>query len=345
MQLFYLRLDGRSDAITLSKTKTNLMADLQAQFNKFHSVIKIDFDDSEQLRDKRNLIVNNLRDGLDKLAFFHKFKYFSQGSYDLATGVESLPGQDYDIDVGIIFDFSKISYKPVEIKNLVHNALNTGSRTVEIKRPCVRVQYHLNFEKSFHVDLAIYSTDLDLYGNEVNHIAKGLIGSSEDKKIWELSEPFKLKELLKAKFSDSSDRDQFRRVIRYLKRWKDYNFSSTVAGKPTGIALTSCCYKCFTPQKEYMYTSSTYKYNDLKALQNVVDCTINMFNYNNLISVQLPVQPYNDLFEKMTPSQMLFMKTKLISLKSTLLDVSNDPVSFSACSKLQKVFGNDFPSI
>ena len=100
-------------------------------------------------------------------------------------------------------------------------ALNTGRRTVEIKRPCVRVQYHYNGEKWFHVDLAIYSTDQDDWGREIHYIAKGFTGSSEDKKIWELSEPFKLKEILKQKISDSSDRQQLRRIIRYLKRWKD----------------------------------------------------------------------------------------------------------------------------
>ncbi len=85
------------------------MANLQAQFNKFHNTIKIDFDDNKLLRDKRDLIIGNLRDGLRKLFSIHAptFNHFNQGSHDLATGVEPLLGEDYDIDVGIIF---KITY-------------------------------------------------------------------------------------------------------------------------------------------------------------------------------------------------------------------------------------------
>jgi hypothetical protein len=300
------------------------MANLQTQFNNFHNTIKVDFDDNQPLRDKRDLIVGNLKDGLKKLFPTNTptFRFFNQGSYDLATGVEPLSGEDYDIDVGIIFSFSKSIYKPVQVKEWVYKALNTGSRTVEIKRPCVRVQYHSNGAKWFHVDLAIYSTDKNYLGNEVK--------------------------LLKSKITDSSDREQFRRIIRYLKRWKDYNFSSTVPGRPTGIALTACCYNLFTPQKDYVYNSYTnsyaYQYNDQRALKNVVSGIIGVFTWNNKISVKLPVQPYNDLFEKMSDSQMLLMKTKIATLRDVLLAASNETSSLNVCIKLRKLFGNDFPT-
>lgn len=325
------------------------MVNLQTQFNKFHDAIKIDFDNNELLRDKRNLIVGNLRDGLKRLfpTYTPTFRHFNQGSYDLATGVQPLSGEDYDIDVGIIFNYSKVSCKPVQVKEWVYHALNTGIRTVEIKRPCVRVQYHQNGAKWFHVDLAIYSRDRDYYKNEINYIAKGFIGSSEDKKIWELSEPFKLKEILKSKITDNSDREQFRRIIRYLKRWKDYKFSSSGTERPTGIALTACCYNIFTPQKDYTYNPSiytyTYQYNDMQALYNVVNGIIGMFTWDDKISVKLPVQPYNDLFAKMNNNQMASMKTKLITLQDALISASNEYLPLNACTKLQKVFGHDFP--
>lgn len=130
------------------------MAELQTQFNKFHNAIKVDFDGNQPLRDKRDTIITNLRDGLRRLlpTCTPTFKCFNQGSYDLATGVEPLSGEDYDIDVGIIFNYSKSTCKSVQVKEWVYKALCTGTRTVEIKRPCVRVQYHYNNEKSFHID-------------------------------------------------------------------------------------------------------------------------------------------------------------------------------------------------
>ncbi|MCC5654750.1 nucleotidyltransferase [Nostoc sp. XA013] len=325
------------------------MANLQTQFNKFYDVIRIDFDNNQPLRDKRDLIVTDLRSGLKRLIPVNTptFSYFNQGSYDLATGTYPISGNDYDIDVGIVFNFSKNLYQSVQVKEWVYNALRTSARTVEIKRPCVRVQYHKNGAKWFHVDLAIYSSDKDYRGNEINHIAKGFVGSFENNKFWEISEPFKLKELLKIKFNIDSDREQFRRIIRYLKRWKDYNFSSAGRGKPTGIALTACCYELFMPQKDYFYNQSTYsyvyQYNDLSALLYVVSRIIGTFNWNNQISIKLPVQPYNDLFEKMTPTQMEALKVKLIALHNTLNAASREYNILNACTRLQKVFGQDFP--
>lgn len=326
------------------------MAELQTQFNKFHDIIKIDFDDNKPLRDKRDVIVSNLREGLKKQFPINTptFKDFVQGSYDLSTGVLPIGVEDYDIDVGIIFNFNKSIYQPVQVKEWVFNALNTGARTVQIKRPCVRVQYHQNGQKWFHVDLAIYSLDKDFWGNEINHIAKGFSGSSQDKKIWELSEPFKLKELLKSKFSDNTDREQFRRIIRYLKRWKDYNPSLIGDGKPTGIALTACCYNLFRVEKSQaynsIYNSYSYKYNDLRALLNVVNGIIGMFSWSDKISVQLPVQPYNNLFEKMSDRQMLNFKNQLNDFKTILTNATNDVQVTTACMRLRGAFGGDFPT-
>lgn len=325
------------------------MINLQTQFEKFHDVIKVDFDDTQLLRHKRDLIVDDLKYGL-KLIFPEDpptFKYFNQGSYDLETGVKPLGEKDYDIDVGIVFNFSKNDYPPVQVKEWVSKALNTSSRTVEIRTSCVRIQHHLNEEKWFHVDLAIYSRDQDYRGNEVYHIAKGSVGSYEYEKIWELSEPFKLKKLLNFKFPDTSERAQFNRIVRYLKRWKDYNFDSIVAAIPTGIALTACCYHLFTPEKDYSYTTDAnlpkFKFNDLRALQKVVDRIINMFTWNNQISVELPVEPYNDLFEKVSFNKIASMQSKLENLEKALFYASHETNYFDACMKLRQVFGDDFP--
>lgn len=329
------------------------MAYLQTQFNRFHESIKIDFEGNKPLRDKRDIILDSLRSGLKKKYPFNTptFDSFNQGSYDMATGVEPLVGNDYDIDVGIIFNFAKDANDPVVVKKIVYDVLNAVyQRNVEIKKPCVRVQYHKAGEKAYHIDLAIYARGKSIWSNFNNdlYIAKGKLNSLPGNKFWEISDPFQLKEVIKSKISDNSDREQFRRVIRYLKRWKDYNSSFQGYGKPTGIALTACCYKLFTVEKDFVFNPITrtngYKYNDLKALAKVVNGIITMFLWNNQISVELPVRPHNNLFEKMSDSQMLNLKTQLQNFKTILDYATNDLHTTTACLRLRGVFGGSFPT-
>lgn len=164
------------------------MADLHTQFNKFHEIIKIDFEGNKPLRDKRDIILDALRAGLKKNYPTNTptFSPFNQGSYDMATGVEPLEGDDYDIDVGIIFNLTKDDVEPVTLKEIVYNILNSVyQRKVEIKRPCVRVQYQKAREKAYHIDLAIYSHGKDIWGdmNDTLYIAKGYSGRHLIKKF------------------------------------------------------------------------------------------------------------------------------------------------------------------
>jgi hypothetical protein len=329
------------------------MAEIQTQFNKFHELIKIDFDGNKPLREKRDIILDALRTGLKKKlpTDTPTFNVFNQGSYDIGTGVEPLENNDYDIDVGVVFNFSKGSIGPLAIKQLVFNILNeTYLRKVSIKKPCVRVQYHKAGEKSFHVDLAIYAKGEGFFGGLTDElfIAKGKANSPESEKIWETSEPHKLKDCIKNKITSDADREQFRRVIRYLKRWKDYNTYLTGNGRPTGIALTACCYNHFSVVKEQFWNPNTkahsYKYNDLKALLNMVNSILGMFSsWSNRIEVKLPVRPYNNLFEKMTDAQMVILQKQLADFKITLTSAVNDTQVTSACMRLRSVFGN-FPT-
>ena len=324
------------------------MADLQTQFNKFHEAIKIDFDGNKPLRDKRDIILNALRAGLKKKYPTNTptFDSFNQGSYDLGTGVEPLGSDDYDIDVGIVFNIAKANNDPLAVKQLVFEILDAAySRKVKIRRPCVRVQYHQAGEKAYHVDLAIYARGKSFLGdlNGDLYIAKGK-PELPTEKLWEVSEPYRLKELIKSRISDDADREQFRRVIRYLKRWKSFNSYLVGNGKPTGIALTACCYNHFTIEKDYLYGQNSYKYNDLRALQKIVDSIIGMYSWSNKIEVKLPVEPYNNLFIKMSEAQMLTLKKQLEVLKSTLNNASTDTQTTMACMRLRGVFG-DFPTL
>ena len=320
------------------------MANVQTHFNKFHDIIKTSYDDNHSLRDKRDLLLRNLQYGLQRL-FSHPPSYttLNQGSYAMFTGIKPLPGEDYDIDIGLFFHISKDTYSPIRVKQWVYEALKFGNRTVEYKRPCVRVQYHRAGEEAYHVDFAVYSEKDYNWDNQI-YLAKGLVGSRPEYQIWEVSEPYQLIEISRQKFpNQEGHRNQFRRVIRFLKRWKDYNFSAAGNERPTGIAITACAMNWFQIGTVYnVYDGKSY-YDDLKALKNLAGSILNQFDFGNRISVKLPVPPYNDLFAKMTDTQIQNFKIKLVGLIYSLNKAEKELNISSACRILQTVFGNDFP--
>lgn len=324
------------------------MANVQTYFNKFDTTIRRSYDGHSILREKRDLLLQDLREGLQRNfqntgVKVPKFKPFNQGSYAIGTGIEPLPGEDYDIDVGLIFHLSKDQDSSVQVKQWVYEALHTGNRTVEYKRPCVRVQYHRAGGVLYHVDFAIYSENSSNWNNQI-YLAKGFLGSKPEDQIWEVAEPKKLIDTFQQKFQDQKDQDQFKRVIRFLKRWKDVNFSASGNERPTGIAITACALNWFQRGARFNPPDGKNYYDDLTALKNLAQAIINQFTWTGRMSVKLPVTPYNDLFEKMSVRQMENFRSRLEALRDSLTDVEWTVDPLTSCHILQDVFGNDFPT-
>lgn len=325
---------------------------LQKQFKKFHENIKLKrFDENQTLRDKRDIIIDRLKSGLKEIFEDQgivpiKWDWFNQGSYDIGTGVKPLDS-DYDIDIGLRFYISKDKYGPVEAKKWVKDALDGHTKEVRIKEPCITVQYSVDDEPTYHVDLAIYSYDEGLFFEDEYYLARGKENSLEENKFWEDAAPKKLADKLKGRFSDEEDK-QYRRIVRYLKRWKDVKFSSEGNSAPTGIGFTVAAYNWFTPEISLF----TGKPNDLTALRNFVNSVINNFGhkydadegeYCYRLEVKIPVKPYSDIFEKMTNNQMSELKSKLEKLKNSLDKTIDESDPHEAAKILEKEFGDDFP--
>lgn len=325
------------------------MAILQPYFEKFHDEIKME-DENDLLREKRDILIEKLKEKLkEKFADPPTFTNFNKGGYSMSLGVKPLEG-DYDIDVGLEFDVNKNDYpNPVIVKEWVFDALLGHTDNVIIKKPCVTVQYHLNKEPLYHVDFAIYASD----GYSTNmYLARGKPTSEESDKKWEIDDPKGLIKVIREKFTDESDRLQFRRVIRSLKRWKDVNFSPKGQEAPIGIGLTVCGYNWFSISKPILDpVKMSYGYNDLDATINLVNTMLSHFLIvkNNggrvlyRLNSQLPVQPYNDLFVKMTDIHMTNFKEKLESLRDAMVDARDETDPHEACKILEKEFGDDFP--
>ena len=206
------------------------------------------------------------------------------------------------------------------------------NRTVDYNRPCITVPY----ATGYHVDLPIYAK------NDGNlHIAWGKKTSNEH--ILYPSDPEGLKKWIKEVSNDKDHRTQFRRCVRYLKRWKNNNFNSVGNIAPPSIGLTIQARSSFIAQKE----------DDLSCLINIARHICNSFTssydiadeeWYNVVQVNLPVSPEKDVYYKMTNKRLDNFYKKAYELVEALEAVQAEE-SLSECSKiLNKVFG-DIPVI
>ena len=314
------------------------MAKLQKEFIKFHEAIKLKrYDENSDLRDKRDMLFKELRDALkdEKIPDTDKkltFREINQGSYAMGTGIKP-NNDDYDIDIGAIFNVTKDEYDSGELKTLVRDKLNKGNRTVKYNRPCLTVEYQ---SEDYHVDLAVYSDNSDDI-----HIAWGKEYSEE--KVWYKSEPEELTTWVSNVSKDSDVSAQFRRCVRYLKKWKEKKFSSNGNESPPSIGITIQARKAFSEKFAYS------KDHDLSALITTVRHIKNSFvltyeddEYLQGISVPLPVQPFKNVYYKMSLKQQDSFYHRISDLLELLESVVAEESEHEASKMLRKVFGDDF---
>lgn len=318
---------------------------LQKHFKEFNKKIKMDYDELSELAEKRDIILKKLRAD-ESLPSFDEF---NQGSYAMFTGVEPLD-KDYDIDVGLRFKVNKKDYDALNLKKMVYEILKDHTDYgAEIKKPCVTVKYKKNGEVAYHVDLAIYAyEDKDNVDSQL-YLARG---TNEDNKEWEISDAIKLKSNIMDKWTDVDQRNQYRRIIRYMKRWKNIKFKSNGNGEPPGIGITLLAYEEFNPQK-YDWLESKYVFDDLEALTLFVQAVKTKFvptrylieNGQWLYKIEafLKVNPFTNVFQKMTEVQMTNFKKLIDKLYDDLEDVKQESDVVEQCKKLNKIFGEDFP--
>ncbi len=331
------------------------MADVQKQFEQFNDNIRLkQYGQNETLREKRDAVLDKLKAGLkrvfeEKEEPIPKSKIFNQGSYKVGTGIKPLDG-DYDIDVGIRFEIGTGEEPdPVAVKKWVFDALEGHTNKVEVRRPCVTVFYQSGDEPLYHVDLAVYSGS-SANSDGLDYLAMGKLNSLSENRVWEEADPDGLVETITSKFS-GEEWNQFRRCIRYLKRWKDLEFSSEGNSAPVGIGITLAAYYWFRPEIRVVdQFSSKTRANDLEALNEFVPSVRENFKsvfhdgeWAERLVVELPVVPGNDVFDKMTNAQMDAFKMKMDKLIDAISEAREEVDPVKACEALSKIFGEDFP--
>lgn len=195
---------------------------------------KVRLSDTEKknLKEYRDKNLTRLENGLKKNNDPMYTRSINQGSYAMHT-INQHPDNNYDIDVGVIFNKEDLQSKQgsdksaLDARKMVCNAIQDGkfNRQPEVLKNCVRVYYN----EGHHVDMPVYRT-YEKDGETIQELA------SSD---WRTSNPEEIttwfNDAVIDKSPDVNNGRQMRRVTRLKKKWAN---SRTSWNMPSGFLLS-----------------------------------------------------------------------------------------------------------
>ncbi|CAM4527401.1 CBASS cGAMP synthase [Paenibacillus xylanexedens] len=286
-------------------------------FTEYHTTIYLTSDKKEELRKSRNAIREKIRKYFKDELQLTVPKFYGQGSYMMNTTIVPIDGE-YDVDDGVYLEHLKSKDEedwstPTKVHNWIVNAVKGHTSTPpEDKNTCVRVIYKANY----HVDLPIYVMKGD--HPKLAHKSEG----------WIDSDPKKLTKW----FNDevSSKGDQLKRVVRYLKGWKDFKEGDTKL--PSGMVLTILAANHFV---------SDHPNDDDKAFIETVRAIKKELDES--FSLVRPVFPDEELINDWSETKKNNFLNKLDSLIKKGDQAIAESDKTSASKKWITVFGSRFP--
>ena len=313
---------------------------IQTHFDKFHGRIKLGRKDDayKKARDRDDSIKAEVKTAFRK-AGYPIVADFIQGSLKTHTGIVPISG-DYDIDRALVIDEDKAPKNPVTPKKKALDVLeDRGFKNAKIKKPCVTADYASD---NVHIDFIIYKKSGDQH-----YLAVGKKNSDENNREWSTADPRGLMEWI-ADFSvyyydAESVRAQFRRLVRYLKRWRDVQFGETVRPKVFSIGLTVMVKQRLAPS-----FSTEGAREDLVALRATVEAILDAGYFEEekaseyRVRVDLPVEPCRDIFYGSSLDTGTQLYNKLKRLKEQLEKAEALSDEREQCEILNMLFGDDF---
>lgn len=264
------------------------MADTHAQFQEFHEAVRLNKTSRDTLKTSRDANRDRIRKHFREVLKKEVPLFHGQGSYIMYTGVEPLEDEDYDIDDGVYLqglgtDISKWPTSATVHGWIVDAVKGFTSEPPQDKARCVRVRYAADY----HVDLPIYAVDAD-----------GKPRIFEKSKSPYVSDPVTLQEWWQGQVSGKA---QLRRIVRYLKAWRDYK--NAISSTASGLALT-------------LLAAQHYR-NDSRDDMALVRTVEAIHAYlSNGGTVCKPVFPYDDLSARWSENQ----RTQFVARLKTLHD-------------------------
>ena len=313
---------------------------IQSHFDKFHDKIKLGRQDAayKLARERDDSITKAVKESF-KEAGYPVTSDFIQGSLGTSTAIIAIAG-DSDVDRALVLDADDAPSNPVDPKKNALGVLeNRGFKNAKIKKPCVTADYA---SEDVHIDFPIYKKS-----GEQHYLAVGKKNSDENSREWSAADPKGLIDWVNDSSvhgdSASKKHDQYRRLVRYLKRWRDWKFSDDVAPKVYSIGLVVMVKESFSPS----FNEEGFR-QDMIALRQTVEQILNAHYFTLVaqdtykVAVELPVQPWRDIFHGSSADTGTQLRNKLTQLKSKLSEAEGLDDEGKQCEIMNKLFGDDF---
>lgn len=294
------------------------MSNCNDLFTTFHGKIYLDSEKKKSLRTSRDAIRTKIRKHFKDELGVSEPKFYGQGSYMMNTTVVPLDGE-YDVDDGVYLEHLKDTDEedwvtPATVHSWIVKAVEGHTATNPVdKNTCVRVIY----KAQYHVDLPVYVKKTDEHP-KLAHKSKG----------WIDSDPKELTKWFKDEVKEKGD--QLKRLVRYLKAWKDYKEGETKL--PSGMFLTILVANHFVsdhPNDDDAALAAT-----AKAIHKELSETF---------SLQRPVFPNEELMADWSESRKNNFLNKLETLIKKGEDALEEQDKIKASKKWIEVFGDRFP--
>lgn len=288
------------------------MAKMHDSFTEFCNALGLSSTQIDEVRGSRNANRDAIRSWMcenDK----GEVRFSMQGSFPMFTTISPPEGEEYDIDDGVYLcayeDTEKDDWPScIKVHDWIKSATEGRTKVEPIdKDACVRVSY----AHGYHVDIPIYI------------LKDGHAYLARKNSNWELNDAKEFKDWVNEK--NPAD-GQLKRLIKYLKRWKDHNGIDL-----KGIAITILAVE--------NYEGAPNKDDD--ALRYTVESICNALGAN--FKCVKPLEPYDDLFERYSSAEANNILSSLQDLLETLKEAHMSDNARDASIILRKAFGDDFP--
>ena len=296
------------------------MLDLNKLFLGFYDEISLTKTYKEKITKGRDALRNKIGDKFEEKGR-KKPQHCTQGSYALKTAIMPLDNDEFDLDNGVYLRGYSTDQDDWPATQTVHTWVkeavekHTSNSPID-KNTCIRVVY----EDKYHIDLPMYIMGENSAGDSIAYLA-------HKSKGWIESDPKAFTAWFQGYVNENGQ--EIRRMVKYLKAWKDYK---NIDIKGMAITILVCNNFCVTEKRDDLSL--------LDTVTNIIDSLEDSFHCYK------PVTPTDeDLFADVSETSKNEILKGLNNLKKKLdAAINENNNEKDATDILQKVFGERFPT-